>query len=126
MKGFFMCQIFSASIAESAGFNPNEEIPGLAGWIVDRQDQTAFYKITHNLGKIYPNAVIKVFVFSEYQAPLDPENPSAPLMVYNKMVEVFSQDSHSFLVRTLEKNNIRREFYEHSCAFGFVLVLDEM
>ena len=121
-----MCQIFSASIAQSAGFNPNEEVPGLPGWIVDRQDQTAFYKITHNLGQAYPGAAIKLFVYSEYQAPLDPENPAAPQLIYNKAVEIFSQDSSSFTVRTLEKNNVRREFYEHSCAFGFVLVLDQM
>lgn len=121
-----MCQIFSASIAESAGFNPNEQIPGLSGWIIDRQDQTAFYKITHNLGQTYPDATIKLFVFSAYQAPLEAVNPGAVPVIYNKKVEVFSQDTNSFLVRTLEKSSVRDEFYEHSCPFDFVLILHEM
>ena len=113
-----MCTIFSASIAESAGFEPNEAIANLQGWTVDRQNQSAFYKIIHNLNLSHPEQ-LKIFVHSEYQPPFETQ----PTVIYNKAVEVFSQDANSFLVRTTERNSIRQDTYEQAGPFGFVAVL---
>jgi hypothetical protein len=119
-----MCQIFKGSVSSTAGYDAPEPIAGLPGWTVDRMgQQTSIYRVTHNLGQTYPGADIRVFVFSEYQAPLDPENPNAPILIYNKKLEILSQGSDDFIVQTFEKNNVRREFYEHSCPFGFIVVV---
>ena len=119
-----MCQIFSASVPENAGYTSPAPVAGLPGWTVDRMgQQNAFYRVTHNLGVSYPGVQQKIFVYSEYQAPLVPANPNAPVQIYNKKVEIFSQDANSFVVHTQEKSNLRPEFYDESCPFGFVLVL---
>lgn len=112
-----MCQIFSASIPETAGFQPNTPIPGLPGWFVDRQNQTSFYKIVHNLHLTNPKQQLKVFAFSDYQSPLQDHAE-----IYNKKVEVFNEESDYFLIRTLEKRTSRPVYYENSGPFTFVAV----
>lgn len=116
-----MSQIFSASIADSAGLSSIEPIPGLPGWTVDRQGQTAFYKINHNLHLSNPETQLQVFVSSDLHSPDRSHSPD----LYYKAVEVFSQESDSFLIRTLEIRTSRPEFYEHSGPFTFIALLKE-
>lgn len=112
-----MCEIFSASLPETAGY-PKSPIPGLPdGWMVDSLGQAGLYKITHPLNLTRDE--LKVFVYSEYQPPLNPPLPEA----YNKKVSLLTQDDTSFVVNTQECRTTRPVFYDQPAAFGFVAVL---
>lgn len=114
-----MCEIFSASLPETAGY-PKSLIPGLPdGWMIDSLGQAGLYKITHPLDLSCNE--LKIFVYSEYQPPLIPPLPDA----YNKKVSILTQDNTSFVVNTQEARTARPVFYDQPAPFGFVAVVME-
>ena len=115
-----MCEIFSASIPETAGFASVDPVAGLPEWSVDRQGQVAIYKITHNLHLTQPQEQLKVFVYSTYQTPLEGNTE-----IYNKSANVLAHESDYFLIQTLETRTSRPVSYENAGPFAFVAVLVE-